>query len=85
MMEAVANEGMEYVAELKQENERLKEEKRQLQIRNMSLEEWYFYHKEIIDKAIEYNNYLREHCKYKLNEGHLRKMNKILQGNDDNE
>lgn len=39
---------------------------------------------ERIDKAIEYNNYLKEHCSYKLNKGHLRKMGKILKG-DSNE
>lgn len=33
-----------------------------------------------VDKATEYNNYLRQHCKYKLNDGHLRKMDKILKG-----
>lgn len=35
---------------------------------------------QIIDKATEYNNYLKEHCKYRLNDGHLRKMGKILIG-----
>lgn len=35
---------------------------------------------QIIDKATEYNNYLKEHCKYRLNDGHLRKMGKILAG-----
>lgn len=35
-----------------------------------------------IDKAIEYNDYLRKNCKYKLNDGHLRKMNKILRGEE---
>lgn len=33
---------------------------------------------DIIDNAVKYNNYLRKHCKYRLNDGHLRKMSKIL-------
>ena len=39
---------------------------------------------DIIDNAVKYNNYLRKHCKYRLNEGHLRKMSKILDRNEGN-
>ena len=45
---------LDYIINLQQENEELKAVKRQLQIRNMSLEEWYSYHKATIDKAVEY-------------------------------
>lgn len=36
--------------------------------------------KDIVYNALQYNDYLKEHCKYKLNTGHLRKMEKILKG-----
>lgn len=39
---------------------------------------------DIIDNAVKYNNYLREHCKYRLNDGHLRKMSKILDREKEN-
>lgn len=35
-----------------------------------------------IDRAYTYNNYLREKCKFRLNDGHLRKMGKILIGEE---
>ena len=35
-----------------------------------------------IDRACTYNNYLREKCKFRLNDGHLRKMGKILIGEE---
>lgn len=35
-----------------------------------------------IDRAMTYNNYLREKCSYRLNDGHLRKMKKILLGEE---
>lgn len=35
-----------------------------------------------IDRAMAYNNYLKEKCCYRLNEGHLRKMGKILIGEE---
>lgn len=37
-----------------------------------------------IDKAIEYNDHLIRDAKYRLNLGHLKKMKKILKG-DNNE
>lgn len=37
---------------------------------------------QIIDRAIEYNNHLMRDAKYHLNLGHLRKMKKILMGED---
>ena len=42
----------------------------------------YSYNKyfEIINKAHLYNDHLKEHAKYHLNLGHLRKMEKILEG-----
>lgn len=33
---------------------------------------------DIINNAVKYNNYLRKNCKYRINDGHLRKMSKIL-------
>lgn len=35
-----------------------------------------------IDRAMTYNKYLREKCSYRLNDGHLRKMEKILLGTE---
>lgn len=35
-----------------------------------------------IDRACTYNNYLREKCKFRLNDGHLRKIGKILIGEE---
>ena len=36
----------------------------------------------IINKAIEYNEHLLRDAKYHLNDGHLRKMRKILGGEE---
>ena len=34
--------------------------------------------KEIIDEVREYVNYLHNSCKYRLNDGHLRKLEKLV-------
>ena len=57
--------------ELQQENKHL----------NLQLDQALKDYEELLiktEKAIEYNNYLLEHCRYKLNDGHLKKMKKIL-------
>lgn len=41
--------------------------------------------KERIDKAREYNEHLIRDAKYHLNLGHLKKMKKILLGDEENE
>lgn len=35
-------------------------------------------YKEVIEEVREYVNYLHNNCKYRLNDGHLRKLKKIL-------
>lgn len=37
----------------------------------------------IKDKALEYVEYLKTNCSNRLNKGHLRKMKKILRGDND--
>lgn len=54
-----------HIIELEEENSQLKQERDK--------------YKSIVDEATKYNDYLKEHCKYRLNEGHLRKMKKILE------
>ena len=34
----------------------------------------------IIENALNYVEYLQDHCKHNLNSGHLRKLKKILKG-----
>lgn len=36
------------------------------------------FYKEVIEEVREYVNYLHNNCKYRLNDGHLRKLKQIL-------
>ena len=73
------------ITNLQEENERLKREKIQKELCESLLDECDEHNKYLqqrIDKAIEYNNHLIRDAKYYLNLGHLKKMNKILEGDD---
>lgn len=66
---------LDYITNLQEENKHL--DKVNCQLRKKINNDIY---KSRIDKAIEYNNHLIKDAKYHLNLGHLKKMNKILQG-----
>lgn len=77
--EILSIETAKRIKELENENKKLKIE---LQDTKEHLGEYLFEKDQIIARAKEYNKHLMRDAKYHLNLGHLRKMKKILEGEE---
>ena len=71
------------IKDLKERNDKLFEQYRQRDFRVIHLEYERDNAMKIIEKAQKYNEHLIRDAKYHLNLGHLKKMDKILKGEND--